>query len=69
MTVVVVDRRSIILGVLRRKAPGIGRGGSAAGNSHRAEGSVLVMRGGAVVGCDDFGDVLVAVVSVEIGVW
>lgn len=69
MAVVVAHAAELVIGELRREAPGIDRGTFAAPEDHRAERSVLVMRGDSVVGCDDFGDVLVAVVSVEVGGW
>ena len=69
MAVVVVDRRRVIFGVFRREAPGIGRGGFAARDGQRTERRVLVVRGNIGVGSDDFGDILVAVVSVEAGGW
>ena len=65
MAVVVVDRRRVVFGVFGREAPRVGRGGSAAGDGLRAKRCVFIMRSERVVGSDDFGNVLVAVVSVE----
>ena len=64
MAVVVVDRRRVVFGVLAGEAPWISRGRNAAGDRQRTERSVLVVRGDIVVGVNDFGDVLVAVVRV-----
>ena len=65
MAVVVVDRRRIVFGVFAGEAPGIGRSGHAAGDSQRTERRVLVVRSNIVVGSDDFGNVLVAIVGIE----
>ena len=69
MTVVVIDRRRVVFGVFTGEAPGVGRGGSAAGNGQCTERSVLVVRCKSAVGSDDFRNILVAVVGVEIGDW
>ena len=65
MTIVVVDRRRVVLGELAGESPRIRSSRFAAGDGQCTERRVLVVRGNVVVGCDDFGDVLVAVVRVE----
>lgn len=69
MAVVVIDSRRVVFGIFAGEAPGVGRGKSAAQGDHRTERRVFVVRGERAVGGDDVGDVLVAVVSVEIGDW
>ena len=64
VAIVVVDCSRVVFGVFAGEAPGISRGRNAAGDRQRAERSVLVVSGNIVVGVNDFGDVLVAVVRV-----
>ena len=65
MAVVVVDGRRFVFGVLAGESPRIRCSRFAAGDRQCTERCVLVVRGNVVVECGDFGDVLVAVVSVE----
>ena len=64
VTVVVVNRRSVIFGVFAGEPPLIQFGQLAMLRDHCPEGCVLVMRGDADIRVDHFADVLVAVMGV-----
>ena len=66
MAVIVVDRRRVVLGVLRREAPGIGRGGFAALRDDSTKGRIFVVCCHRAVSRDDIAHILVAVMRIEL---